>query len=77
MMFNVTDFASRMIRCILCFSSRKQPLSAQATAQLYFDHVFRYHGLPNRVQSDRGPQFVAEFFVELWNLCGTRQNLST
>lgn len=24
-----------------------------------------------------GHSFVAEFFVELWNLCGTRQNLST
>eukprot|EP00961_Rhodomonas_salina_P053103 712304-Rhodomonas_salina.1 len=41
MMFNVTDFASRTIHCVPCFSSRKQPISAQATAQLYFDHLFR------------------------------------
>eukprot|EP00961_Rhodomonas_salina_P053150 712958-Rhodomonas_salina.1 len=76
-MLNVTDYASRLIRCIPCSSTAEHPISAEETAQLYFDHVFRYHGLPLRVRSDRGSQFVSAFLTELWRLCGTKQTLST
>ena len=34
-------------------------------AQLYIRHVWKHHGLPKRVVSDRGPQFVAEFTREI------------
>ncbi|KAL0161469.1 hypothetical protein M9458_045194, partial [Cirrhinus mrigala] len=33
--------------------------SARETAQLMTDHVFRLHGLPTDVVSDRGPQFTS------------------
>ena len=42
----ITDYVSRTIRCIPCASTEQSPLSGQATAQLYFEYVFRYHGLP-------------------------------
>ena len=35
--------------------------SASGTARLFIQHVWRHHGLPRKVVSDRGPQFVAEF----------------
>ncbi|KAI2652522.1 Transposon Tf2-9 polyprotein [Labeo rohita] len=38
--------------------------SAKETAQLVIDHVFRIHGLPVDVVSDRGPQFVSRFWQE-------------
>ena len=41
-------------------------LSATGTAQLYLQHIWKHHGLPNKVVSDRGPQFVAEFTKELY-----------
>lgn len=76
-MLNVTDYASRTIRCIPCSSTQQNPIAAEETAQLYFDQIFRYHGLPMRVRSDSGSQFVSTFLTELWRLCGTKQTLST
>ncbi|KAG1957249.1 retrotransposable element [Pimephales promelas] len=35
--------------------------SAKETALIVVDHVFRIHGLPTDVVSDRGPQFVSKF----------------
>ena len=43
-------------------------LSATGTAQLYLLHIWKHHGLPKRVVSDRGPQFVVEFTKELYQL---------
>ena len=36
-------------------------VTAAGTAGLYLHHVWRHHGLPLRVVSDHGPQFVSEF----------------
>ena len=33
--------------------------------------VVRYHGLPRVIYSDRGPQFTARAWQELWKLTGT------
>ncbi len=38
--------------------------SARETAVAVLDHVFRIHGLPTDVVSDRGPQFVSKFWSE-------------
>ena len=35
-------------------------------ACLFNQHVWRHHGLPRKVVSDHGPQFVAEFTRELY-----------
>ena len=73
MLLTVTGYASRTIRCIPCCSTEQKPLSAEATAKLYFEHIFRYHGLPNVLRTDRGSQFVGYMFREIFKLCGTRQ----
>ncbi|KAI2651157.1 Transposon Ty3-I Gag-Pol polyprotein [Labeo rohita] len=39
-------------------------LSARETAVAVIDHVFRIHGLPTDVVSDRGPQFVSKFWKD-------------
>ncbi len=41
------------------------------------DHVFRVHGLPVDVVSDRGPQFVSKFWREFCHLLGARVSLSS
>ena len=48
------------------FVSTVTTLSAARTAQLYLQHIWKHHGLPKKVVSDRGPQFVAEFTKELY-----------
>ncbi len=51
--------------------------SAKETAVTIVDHVFRIHGLPMDVVSDRGPQFVSKFWREFCRLLGARVSLSS
>ena len=51
--------------------------TAQGAALLFLNNVWKLHGLPNSVISDRGPQFVAEFTKELYRLLGIKVTAST
>ncbi|XP_026103014.1 uncharacterized protein LOC113074396 [Carassius auratus] len=51
--------------------------SARETAQLVVDHVFRLHGFPVDVVSDRGPQFVSRFWREFCRQIGASASLSS
>jgi transposase InsO family protein len=52
-------------------------ITALGSAQLYLQNVWKLHGLPNSMLSDRRPQFVAEFMRELYHLLGITISLST
>jgi hypothetical protein len=43
-------------------------ISAISSTRLYVKHIWKHHGLPGKMLSDRGPQFVAEFMKELYCL---------
>jgi len=45
-------------------------VTAAGAANLYLCHVWKHHGLPQKVISDRGPQFIAAFMRELYRLLG-------
>ncbi len=51
--------------------------SAKETAQLVIVHIFRIHGLPVDVVSDRGPQFVLRFWQEFCRQIGASTSLSS
>ncbi len=51
--------------------------SAKETAVTVIDHVFRLHGLPMDVVSDRGSQFVSKFWQEFCRLLGATVSLSS
>ena len=51
--------------------------SAKETAELMLQHVFRLHGLPNDIVSDRGPQFTSRFWREFCSLLGATVSLSS
>lgn len=51
--------------------------SAKETAQLVLHHVFRLHGLPRDVVTDRGPQFASEFWREFCRLLGATASLTS
>jgi len=42
----------------------------EGAARLFLYHVWKLHGLPKHVVSDRGPQFIASFTKELYRLLG-------
>nr|XP_054599305.1 uncharacterized protein LOC129163965 [Nothobranchius furzeri] len=52
------------------------PSSAE-TAQLLIKHVFRLHGIPSEILSDRGPQFLSRVWKEFADHLGARVALSS
>ena len=52
-------------------------VTAEGAAKLFLHHVWKLHGLPKRVVSDCGPQFIASFTKELYRLLGVRLSSST
>ena len=46
-------------------------------ARLFRDNVWKLHGLPESIISDRGPQFVAGLMRELNRILGIESKLST
>jgi transposase InsO family protein len=45
-------------------------INAEGTALLFLKEVWKHHGTPRVVVSDRGPQFIAAFTCELYKLLG-------
>jgi hypothetical protein len=52
-------------------------IDAAGSATLFLEHVFKPHGLPETIVSDRDPIFVARFWSELFRRLGTRLTMST
>jgi transposase InsO family protein len=52
-------------------------VDAESLADLYIQHIFRLHGLPRTIVSDRGPQFAADFWGRLCSHLGIDRRLST
>jgi len=50
---------------------------AKETARIYLDRVWRYYGPADTIVSDRGPQFISEFWKEFNRILGTKIKLST
>ncbi len=69
----VTDKLSKMSH----FIPTNINVTSEQTAQLFIDNVFKLHGLPSKIISDRGPQFTSEFWTKLWKLLNTKLNIST
>ena len=69
----VQDSTTRMVHLI----PFKITYDAVETANLYFREVFRLHGLPDRIQSDRDTRFTSAFWQQLWKRCGTKLAMST
>ncbi|KAF1314429.1 Pol protein, partial [Globisporangium splendens] len=72
----VVVFVDRLSKMVHVAPVRKH-VTAQETACLFLEHVFRYHGLPESIVSDRDPRFTAAFWRELFRLLGTDLALST
>ncbi|GMF63226.1 unnamed protein product [Phytophthora fragariaefolia] len=52
-------------------------VTAAETAAHFVDCVFRHHGLPEAIVSDRDPRFTSAFWTALFQLLGTKQSMST
>jgi len=51
--------------------------TAPELAQMFFTHVFRVHGLPKSIVSDRDSRFTSLFWTSLFGLLGTSLDMAT
>jgi hypothetical protein len=59
------------------FISTHTTINAKGAALLFLKEVWKHHGMPWVVVSDGGPQFVAGFTHEVYNLLGIKLAMST
>jgi hypothetical protein len=59
------------------FTTLKHPYTATSVAQVFFDNIFRLHGIPTTIVCDRDLAFTSKFWQELFELQGARFNLSS
>ena len=69
----VCDRLSKMMH----FVATTEGTTAEGLARLFRDNVWRLHGLPESVVSNRGPQFAVELTKELNRMLGIKTKLST
>ena len=67
----VVDRLSKQRHFVPCTST----ITAEGLVQLFLDHVFKLHGLPTSIISDRGPQFASHFWTHLCNCLGIQRRL--
>lgn len=59
------------------FTATTTRVTAPGLAQLFFDTVFRQHGMPKIIVSDRDTRFTSLFWETLFKLMDTRLTMST
>ena len=59
------------------FIATTEKISVERLAKLFQDHVWKLHGLPESITSDKGVQFAVGMIREVNNLLGIQMKLST
>ncbi|MCI29877.1 putative Ty-3/Gypsy retrotransposon polyprotein, partial [Trifolium medium] len=59
------------------FMALSHPYTALDVAQLFLDNVFKLHGMPETITSDRDPIFLSTFWHEFFKLQGVALHKST
>jgi len=52
-------------------------ISSEKIAKIYWNEIWKLHGVPRAILSDRGPQFTSRFMEDLMKALGTRRMLLT
>jgi hypothetical protein len=69
----IIDHLSAMVHLL----PMRQNFKAKEVAELIFEGVYKLHGLPERIVSDRDSYFTSTFWSELHKLIGVELRLST
>ena len=67
------DTFSKMVH----FVPTKTTATAPDTARIFFDQIFKLHGLPKSIVSDRDAKFTSRFWQTLFQSMGTKLAMST
>lgn len=71
--FVIVDRFSEMVHFVPC----KKTTDALNIAKLFFREVFRIHGLPSFIISDRDTRFPSHFWRSLWRMAQTELHFSS
>ena len=71
--FVVVDGLSKMVH----IEAIQKSISAQGLAAVYADRIFRYHGVPQSIVSDRDAHFTSLLWQELSKRLGTKLRTPT
>ena len=52
-------------------------ISSEGIVKIYRDDIWKLHGIPRKILSDRGPQFASKFMEEFTRALETKKQLST
>ena len=52
-------------------------ISSEGVAKIYRDEIWKIHGIPKMILSDRGLQFASKFMEDFTRILGTKRKLST
>ena len=69
----IVDRFTKMIRLKATTTS----ISLEGIARIYRDKIWKIHGVPRTILSDRGPQFASKFMEDFTKVLGTKRKLST
>ncbi|KAK3513069.1 hypothetical protein QTP70_000954 [Hemibagrus guttatus] len=69
--------ASDVRRYVQGWTMEGAPYGAMETAELMFNHIFRYFGIPEDIVSDRGPQFISRVWKAFFSCLGVAVSLSS
>ena len=67
------DRLSKMVH----FAPTTTTVTAEGLAKLFLQHVWRLHGVPLRMVSDRDPRITSEYMRLVFKMLGTKQSFST
>ena len=71
--FVVVDRLTKMAHFIPCHKT----VTGEETAKLFVDNVYKIHGFPDDIISDRGTQFTSKFWQSLFKILGVEIKLSS
>ena len=69
----IVDRFTKMIRLKAATTS----ILSEGIAKICRDEIWKIHGIPRTILSDRGPQFASKFMEDLTKVLGTKRKLST
>ena len=72
----IAVFVDRLTKMVH-FAPCTKEISADQYAQLFVDNVFRLHGTPEVIISDRDPRFTSRFWTQFFQILATDLRLST
>lgn len=71
--FVVIDHFTKMAHFLPC----KESITAKETAVMFIKNIFKLHGFPEKIISDRGPQFISKFWSAVFESAGAKVKLTS